>query len=116
MAYKLDEEAGNTLWRDAIDSEMGGVRVAFDVKGKDDKPPPGYKYIPLHLVFDIKMDFRRKARLVAGGFKTNPPRSQTYSSVVSRETVRIAFLYAAMMDLDVATTDITLGLHPGSMC
>ncbi|MGH7973897.1 MAG: reverse transcriptase domain-containing protein, partial [bacterium] len=44
--------------------------------------------------------------LVAGGQKTDPPQAMTYASVVSRESVRIAFLLAALNDLDVKVTDI----------
>jgi hypothetical protein len=45
------------------------------------EPPVGHKCIPCHMVFDIKMDFMHKARLVAGGHVTDPPSSITYSSV-----------------------------------
>ncbi len=66
----------------------------------------GYKEIPCHIIFDMKMNFTRKARFVAGGHKTNPPACLTYSSVVSRDSVRIAFLLAALNDLDILTADI----------
>ena len=46
------------------------------------------------------MDFTHKARLVAGRHNTDPTTQLTYSSVVSRESVRIAFLIAALHDLD----------------
>jgi len=58
------------------------------------------------MIFDIKMDFTRKARYVAGGNMTDPPDSITYSTVVSRDSVRIAFLLAALNDLDLLATDI----------
>ena len=60
------------------------------------------------MIFDIKMDgkFTRKCRFVAGGHTTDPPSSSTYSSVVSRDSVRIAFLIAAMNGLDVWAADI----------
>jgi hypothetical protein len=48
------------------------------------KKPVGYKEIKCHMIFDVKMDFTRKARFVAGGHKTDPPTSITYLSVVSR--------------------------------
>jgi len=58
--------------------------------------------------FDIKMDgeFTRKARFVAGGHTTEAPASTTYSSVVSRESVHIAFLVAALNDLDIFAADV----------
>jgi hypothetical protein len=50
---------------------------------------------------------QRKARLVAVGHMTDPPASITYASVVSRESMRIAFLIvAALNDLDVLAADI----------
>ena len=49
---------------------MKGISPAFDVLDEDINPPPQYKYVGFHLVFDIKMDFSRKARLVADGCKT----------------------------------------------
>ena len=47
-----------------------------------------------------------KAQLVAGGHTTDMPSSVTYSSVVSRDSVCIAFLVAALNDLDVMSADI----------
>ena len=58
------------------------------------------------MIFDIKPDFKRKARFVAGGHMTDPPSSITYASVVSRESVRIAFMLAALNGLDVMAADI----------
>jgi hypothetical protein len=56
--------------------------------------------------FRCEMDFTRKARYVAGGHMTDPPTSLTYSSVVSRDSVRIAFLLAALNDLEIKAADI----------
>jgi hypothetical protein len=52
------------------------------------------------------MDFTRKARLVAGGHMTDTPSAITYSSVVSRDSVRIALMIAALNDLDILAADI----------
>jgi Reverse transcriptase (RNA-dependent DNA polymerase) len=43
---------------------------------------------------------------VAGGHVTEPPSLQTYPSVVSRDSVRIAFLLASLNDLDIMCADI----------
>ena len=43
---------------------------------------------------------------MAGGHRTDPPKSLTYSSVVSRESVQIAMMLAALNDLDIRMTDI----------
>jgi hypothetical protein len=105
-ALQLDQENGNTLWHNAIQKELKNVQVAFKFLSDDEPTTVGYKQIPCHIIFDIKMDFTRKARFVAGGHKTDPPSSLTYSSVVSRDSVRIAFLIAALNELDVLAADI----------
>ncbi len=56
--------------------------------------------------FEVKMDFTRKARFVAGGHMTDPPSHMTYSSVVTRDSVRLAFLLAALNDIDLLAADI----------
>jgi len=44
----------------------------------------------------VKIDFTRKARLVAGGHMADAPSTIMYSSVVSKDSVRIMFLIAAL--------------------
>jgi hypothetical protein len=56
--------------------------------------------------FDVKMDFTRKARFVAGGHMTKPPEMITYSSIVSLDSIRIAFLLAPLNDMNILATDI----------
>ena len=58
------------------------------------------------MIFDVKMDLTRKARFVAGRHKLEPPASIMYSSVVSRDSVRIAFMLAALNHLDIWACDI----------
>ena len=99
----INKENGNTLWMDAVKKEMEDVRIAFKVIGEDE-PLPGYQGI-----FTIKMeDFRRKARYIAGGHRTEAPATLTYASVVSRDTVRIALTLAALNGLEVKTSDIKI--------
>jgi mitochondrial fission protein ELM1 len=54
----------------------------------------------------VKIDFIRMARFFAGGHVTNPPSTQTYASVVSRESVRIAVLIASLNDMNVMSADV----------
>ena len=106
-AYALDKKNGDTKWADAIAKEMKDVKVAFNILPNGEVAPKGYQHIRCHMIFDVKMeDFRRKARLVAGGHTTDPPKVMTYSSVVSRETVRLALTIAALNDLEVKAGDI----------
>jgi hypothetical protein len=53
------------------------------------------------------MDFTWKARFVAGGHTTDTPGLITYSSVVSRDSARLAFLIAGLNELDVLAGDVT---------
>lgn len=105
-ALEQDKANGNTLWKDAIAKEYENVKVAFKLMDEGEKIPPTYQKITCHLVFEVKFDLRRKARYVAGGHLTTTPSSMTYSSVVSRESVRIGFLVAALNGLDVWAADI----------
>jgi hypothetical protein len=105
-ALDLDKENGNTLWYDAIQKEMRNVKSAFQFLPVGSTTPIGSKKIPCHIIFDVRMDFSRKARFVAGEHKTDPPSSLTYSSVMSGESVRIAFLLAVLNGLDILSADI----------
>ena len=99
-ALAIDRETGTDFWRKAIEKEMKNVMLAFKF-AKDGSIPIGLKEIILHIVFDIKIDLTRKAQLVAGGHMTDPPKESVYSSVVTKESVRIIFTIAALNDLDV---------------
>ena len=72
---------------------MANVRVDLNVlKGvtpnqmREGKLKTVFKYVRTHMIFYIKMDvrFTHKSRLVAGGHKTTPPSSITYSNFVTR--------------------------------
>ena len=60
------------------------------------------------MIFYIKTgeNFRRKARMVADGHRTETPAALTYSFVVSRDSVRITLAIAALNDLSVLACDI----------
>ena len=103
-AIEIDRENGNTPWWDAICQEMTNVRQAFEkLEKKEGELPPGYQMIKCHFTFDIKMveNCRRKARLVTNGNETEVPAALTYSSVVTRDSVRIALLIASLNDLQL---------------
>ena len=106
-AYQLDKENGNNLWGDAVNKELKNVIVAFKLLNDGDVPPVGSKEIPYHIIFDVKFDLTRKARLVAGGHRHKEvPSYATYSSVVSRDSVRIIFTIAALNELKIKMADI----------
>ena len=104
---ELDKKNVNTLWADAIAKEMKDVCVAFKILPDGQSAPIGHQKIPCHMIFDVKMeDFRQKAQLVAGGYKTKAPATITYASDVYCETVCIALLMAALNDLKVKVGDV----------
>jgi hypothetical protein len=74
-AFLLDQMNGDQLWKAAMDKEL---KLIEDYKTfrllQNGEPLHEYKWIPYHMVFDIKLDLRHKARLVAGGNHTDPPR------------------------------------------
>jgi hypothetical protein len=69
----IDAQNGDTCWQDAIDKEMYNVSVAFKILEEDEHLPVGYTKSSGHMVFDVKMDFTRKARWVKDGHKHPDP-------------------------------------------
>jgi len=106
QALEIDRRTNTDFWRKAIEKEMKNVMPAFEFRD-DDKMPIGHKHIDCHMIFDVKLvGLVRKARFVAGGHQTDPPTEPTYSSVVSRDSVRIAFLVAALNGCDILSADV----------
>jgi hypothetical protein len=114
-ALQIDKENNNTLWADAIKKEMSKAQVSYvpidgatpeQVRANQVAELRGFQEIKCHIIFDVKMDFTRKARFVAGGHMTEASNSLSYSSVVSRESVKIAFLIAALNGLDIMSCNI----------
>jgi hypothetical protein len=59
------------------------------------------------MIFNVKMeDFRHNARFVAGRHTPDTPHAMAYTSVVSRESVRIALALTALNDLEFKMVDI----------
>ena len=87
---------------------MAKVQVAFELYEDSIDKLVGYKQLNIHMIFDIRMgeNFRRKARLVADGHRTKVPASSTYSTVVSRDSIRICFMLAALNGLQLLAADI----------
>ena len=105
-AFRIDRENGNSMWQQALALEMNSIGTAVKFLRNGEAPKPGFTKTSGHVIFDVKMDFRRKARWVLDGHKTPQPTTANYAGVVSRESVRIAFTYAAMMGLPVMAGDI----------
>ena len=54
----------------------------------------------------MKFDLRHRARLVAGGNWTSPDDSESYSTVVSNDNLKLTFFIAELNNLQVIATDI----------
>ena len=82
--------------------------VFEEFEGDKEDIPPWYKFVNCHMIFDIKMGegFRRKAHMVAGGHTTEAPASLDYSSVLSRDSVRIALTIYDLNGLKVLACNI----------
>ena len=85
---------------------MTNVGISFEILDRDTPVPVGWKKSTGHLIWDVKMDFTRKARWVLNGHCQGQPEGSTYAGVLSRESVRIALTYAALNKLDVISGDI----------
>ena len=105
-AKQIDEKNRNTRWQDAIAKEMYNVAVAFKILEDHEPLPVGWTPSSGHLVFDVKMDFTLKARWVKDGHKSPDPETSAYAGVVSRESIRIALTYAALLGVNVLAADI----------
>ena len=102
-ALAHDKENGNNLWQESIDKEMKQILdfKTFKILDAGEEAPKGYQQIPMRLIYAVKHDGRRKARLVAGGHVTAPPNEEVYSSVVQPESVRLVMFLAAANNLDI---------------
>ena len=96
------------LWQDATKLELKSMEAyeVFKDHGHKATPPPGYKVIRAHLIYDVKHDGRHKARLVADGHLTDIPDNSVYSSVVSLRGLQILLFLAELNGLEVWGTDI----------
>merc|ERR1712020_464580 len=89
-ALQIDKDSNTNFWRKAIEKEHKNVFVAFQLLEDDELLPIGSKRIPYHMIFDVKFDLTRKARLVAGRHRApHIPAHTTYSTVASWESVRV---------------------------
>jgi hypothetical protein len=105
-ALKIDTSNTNTLWKEALPKEMTEVGAAFEVLEESMKAPVGWSKVTGHLVWDVKMDFTRKARWVLDGHKTPNPIRSTHAAAASRDSIQIAFTCAALNGLNVFAADI----------
>ena len=66
----------------------------------------GFQFSPLKIIFDIKLDLRRKARLVIGGRVVNSFVHEVYTSNMKYISARILMTIAVANNLNFMTLDI----------
>ena len=114
-ALEIDRNTGTSFWTKAIQKEVRAVMPALKVLEENEMVPVASTLIDLLVIFDVKMDLTRKCRICARGDQTEAPTSVTYASVVSRESVRIGFLIAALNDLKMLQADVA-GAYLNAPC
>ena len=114
-ACEIDTETNTSHWSTAKSKEVKTVLPALKILEDNETVPPGHTQIDLMTVFDVKMDLTRKARICARGDQTDPPLSVTYASVVTRESIRIGFMLAALNGLKILSADIA-GAYLNAPC
>ena len=79
---------------------MTNIGVAFNILDDDQSLPVVYAKANGHIVFHLRMDFTQKIRCVKNKNLTPRTLDSNFAGVVSRDSVRIAFTYAAMNNID----------------
>ena len=95
-ALRIDSVNGNKLWEEAIKTKLDEINSynTFKDHGMDNPPPKDFKRVPVHFVFDVKFDLRRKARLVAGGHLTKPIFNDApYNGIASLKSIRTCIFW-----------------------
>ena len=105
-AMELDCKNGNMMWKDALAKEMFNIGVAFEVLEHGQKVPAGWSMVTGHLVWDIKDGLYAKGNVGPGQPQDARPSQVNICWGMLRDSVRIAFTYAASHGLDIFTADI----------
>jgi hypothetical protein len=105
-AIDLDRRNGNTLWMDSLAKEMGNLMIAFEILEPGQKAPPGWYKATDQIIFDLKLDFTRKARWVKDCYKDPDSTTSSFAGAVSWESIRIVLTYAGLLGLPVIGGDI----------
>ena len=107
-ALELDLKNGNNKWQEGIKREMDGLHEhqTFRFLPPGSSAPEGYQLVPLRMVFDVKSDLKRKARLVIGGNRIDASEHSGYSSVVQLSSIRLLNVIAKSQGLECLAGDV----------
>lgn len=107
-ALELDRKNGDTKWKDSMKVEIDGIQEhqTLEFLPPGAKPPAGYQFAKLRMIFDVKHDLRRKSRLVIGGHRVDASGHTVYSSVVQLSSVRLLNVIAKAQGLRCIAGDV----------
>ena len=72
------------------------------------KVPMGHTCIPLMMIFDVKLDGRRKARFVAGGHVIKDiSHHEAYVSIIHAKNLRLLFLLSMINGQTLIAGDVS---------
>ena len=109
-ALRLDEDNGNTLWHDAVRTELDQIcdYDTFRDMGIGVTMDRDHHKINVRLVFDVKALGKRKGRLVARGDLTPEPADEAvYSSVASLRSLRAIIFISELNQLKLWQGDVS---------
>jgi hypothetical protein len=92
-ARELDEVQENHLWMETLPMEMFNIGIAFEVLEVGASAPKGRNKAIGHIIWDVKMNYTRKARWVLDGHKQADPE-------VCAADIRNAYLQAPSSNKD----------------
>lgn len=79
---------GNKEWEEAMDTELQKIHSMWTFIDRGQNPPPkGYRQVTAHAVFDVKYDVHKRARLVGGGYLTEPSNDVSYCGIASLKNI-----------------------------
>ena len=109
-AERLDRKNDNDDWKNANKLKHKHFKEydAFTDKRKfaGCRIPHGYQLIRVHTIFDVKVDGRHKAQVVADRHLTATPTESVYSGVVSLRGLRTCLFIGELDGMEPWATDI----------
>jgi len=105
---EMDKQNGDHKWAKAIQKEMQGIldHDTFKFLPPGEQPSADYQFAPLRMVFTVKPDLRRKARLVIGGHVVDSSEHSGYSSVAKLTSIRLLNVIAKSQGLECLAGDV----------
>ena len=99
-AERFDKKIDNHNWMKAnkLEHEQLKEYEVFTYQGRfaGCRIPCGYQLVRVHIIFDVKVDRRHKARVVADEHLTATPTESVYSGVVSLRGLRTCLFIGEM--------------------